>query len=414
MAQEDNSSSDSSDDFSWLDSLFKSPPPVIPPSAGLQSQYGPVGTEQLGPQQMGMPAPGGFDPVVNAGLLGLGGRPVTASRLAAMQNTLGATAGLGNADMGVAGTFAGPMARGANLAKMKLAQAMDRWGASSEMIRQQTGWDRNAANQWRYEIPDNQMAFKPGVISPIEPSPVNPDPNHVDLSWKPPPNNNVRMNETGRAMRLDDMVDHPELFKAYPDLGQIAVRPGYDMGQLGSYTPGVSGSAGKMTVNPQSPDSMLETVLHELQHGVQDKEGFAGGSSPSWFAQAKALDPSNTVLNTPYGNEPYQLYRSTSGEVEARTTTGRRTLTAEQRALRQNQPTNDVPRPEQINLIPDDSKTGTYISKGQELPNLGSRSIKVPVDEMMHPEYKEYLKQLVLSGYKAISPRGSSIVEFEK
>ena len=58
-------------------------------------------------------------------------------------------------------------------------------------------------------------------------------------------------------------------------------------------------------------------MLHELQHAIQNREGFASGGSPSQFEGLY--------------NNPYEAYRRLGGEVEARMVQNRMDLTPQQR-----------------------------------------------------------------------------------
>lgn len=105
----------------------------------------------------------------------------------------------------------------------------------------------------------------------------------------------------GRAESpLVNALRHPELMRAYPEKQSIRVvedstRPG---GSWGSNIVEVGG------------DDKRSTVLHELQHAIQDREGFAKGGS---------------------GKE--ENYRRLAGEAEARATQARMNMTpAERRA----------------------------------------------------------------------------------
>ena len=77
-------------------------------------------------------------------------------------------------------------------------------------------------------------------------------------------------------------------------------------------------------------------ALHELQHGVQEIEGFAKGGSPSTVMtklqqsnpdEYQRLLSSSQNLNDIYDN----AYKRIAGEVEARAVQKRRNMTPEQR-----------------------------------------------------------------------------------
>lgn len=80
---------------------------------------------------------------------------------------------------------------------------------------------------------------------------------------------------------LSDILEHPELFAAYPSLRNIAIIPISTKDVYGYYTPG------DRTIGINSNLSVgeaLSTMLHEIAHGVQSIEGFAAGGSPEMVA----------------------------------------------------------------------------------------------------------------------------------
>lgn len=79
--------------------------------------------------------------------------------------------------------------------------------------------------------------------------------------------------------KLSEFFDHPELFAAYPDLRDMGVvlehSPNSDF--LGTYNP----RKNEVWLNTSRPvEEMRGTLLHELQHWVQEQEGFDVGSNP--------------------------------------------------------------------------------------------------------------------------------------
>jgi Large polyvalent protein associated domain 23 len=139
-----------------------------------------------------------------------------------------------------------------NFDKNNLAQAlkMEKEGVDPRQIWSETGsikapWDK----QWRQEIDDSVANI-----------PYSPD----------------------RSGRADMFVKHPELFDNYPSMSGMSF--GVDsqsMGSLnGSYIP--SSDAIKLGSGNTS------TGLHELQHAIQGREGFARGGSE--FSALKIID----------------------------------------------------------------------------------------------------------------------------
>ncbi len=74
------------------------------------------------------------------------------------------------------------------------------------------------------------------------------------------------------------MLDYPELFDAYPELAEMEVWDSYlGKGYYGDYDQWTH----IITMNEAlTPEERRSTLLHEIQHAIQDIEGFAAGSSP--------------------------------------------------------------------------------------------------------------------------------------
>lgn len=83
---------------------------------------------------------------------------------------------------------------------------------------------------------------------------------------------------------LPDILDHPSLYKEYPDLKNVKIKfTSYDaMFGRGSYNDADNVlSVSKNILDDK--DEAKSTILHEIQHAIQQKEGFARGGSPMQF-----------------------------------------------------------------------------------------------------------------------------------
>lgn len=89
---------------------------------------------------------------------------------------------------------------------------------------------------------------------------------------------------------LEEVLHHPKLYKDYPELKGmlVSISPPGNAGKGASYTPRIDRSAeGLFDLEPQikiradSPEEVKSMLLHEIQHYIQEKEGFALGGSPS-------------------------------------------------------------------------------------------------------------------------------------
>ena len=146
--------------------------------------------------------------------------------------------------------MAGRNARGADLDALNRAVEMQRDGAKMEDIRKETGWFTGADGKWRYEIDDSGMEYYRGE--------------RVD-----------RGNAT-----LENIIDHEELFRAYPQLRQVKVRfEDLPDGTRGQY----DRKSNTIIMNQSLRSAPEDTLVHEIQHAVQQAEGFAAGSSPGYW-----------------------------------------------------------------------------------------------------------------------------------
>lgn len=145
--------------------------------------------------------------------------------------------------------LAGEHALIANRQSLVKAQTMESIGKGKEEIWKETGWVKGRDGKWRFEIPDNldKINFAP-----------------------------LKENET---CRLGDIYNNPKLYEAYPELEDMKIRLSSD---LPDSTHGRFNSDG-ITLNrktlEEAPAQAKETLVHEIQHAIQEKEDFASGGN---------------------------------------------------------------------------------------------------------------------------------------
>jgi hypothetical protein len=185
--------------------------------------------------------------------------------------------------------------------------------------------------------------------------------------------------EIDRA-RIQEALSHPELFKAYPQLGQkdVFLDPTLDSLAAWNRANPSSGIDAFMKINQDVYPKRPDVALHELQHGVQELEGFASGGSlesaplvfePNEVAQ-RVKNIREQLGKTIYGTPEYKLledklsqlsaqmkenaslegYMRLAGEAEARAVEKRMGMTPEQRL--QNFPLESYDRPVNSLLFP--------------------------------------------------------------
>jgi hypothetical protein len=296
-----------------------------------------------------------------------------------------------------------------NLPKIKanldVARQMEAAGETPKEIWLATGWERTKDNgKWKYDLPDFKLrteivAYKNGKF--------------VKLPLK-------EAVEDGSKYRLSEIAHNlTDLTKAYPEIGDIIIefRDEQPKGTA-YYQPLQKDGLGRVYANEKivvstadldNINTLNSILAHEIQHAIQDIEGFArGGNTESGINYIK-LKLLNAVKNLSKWKElttereklikegksifskeiddidkkrddfllkyaaqltkegtisaaEYEAYRSLAGEAEARNTQKRLTMTPEQRREQMLSETED---------IAEDSKIYIYgANKVQESRNL--------------------------------------------
>lgn len=162
-------------------------------------------------------------------------------------------------------SYTGDNALHSELVKQNKATAMimEKVGADKDAIRVSTGWFRNPYDKkWRYEIPDNVASWK--------------------TNFRTIPLDNAKY----KSMKVGDVFSHDELFKLYPEAKDILFEkiPGSGEEQA-NYNPELN----RIRVYSGAIDP-LGSMLHELQHWVQNKEGFARGTNPNKSGEKATIE----------------------------------------------------------------------------------------------------------------------------
>lgn len=94
------------------------------------------------------------------------------------------------------------------------------------------------------------------------------------------------------------ILKHPELYRVYPSLLDMPVdiKDASSLTYRAAYNPKDKRIVLGKTSNP---DDMKKSLLHEIQHAIQDYEGFSGGSSPQYgYSKTQASDFNQNVRST--------------------------------------------------------------------------------------------------------------------
>lgn len=289
-------------------------------------------------------------------------------------------------------SYGGVNANTADQKTLARAQELQMQGEDDERVRKETGWHTGMEGKLRFEIDDSKMKYHRGGDAAFSRS----HPDYAEYqklvdkmltgsaeAWKPEDQERLQEldktwgREYGRLSErvesgnatLEDVIDHEELFQAYPQLRNVRVEfkelPGNTQGYF-------SPSENKIALDSKLRSAPEATIIHEIQHAIQKAEGFASGASPEYWQQHRdeakeariadireeiarleeqlpwdlnrwtaeddaieakigELEDSIIDIQNGVGMDSYDLYRNTAGEIEARDAASRRGLTPEQR-----------------------------------------------------------------------------------
>jgi hypothetical protein len=277
--------------------------------------------------------------------------------------------------------FIGPYAETWNSKAALKAMQMERAGKSPEEIWEATKTFKGADGNWRQEISDQSSQFmteaklkakadsmKEQEIAnkkAIAQSKLHPDlfPKELTAAQKALREQTKALNEertmlhgpmtnpVGRGNFAKHVLEHSDLYKAYPELADVIIRQGRDLrgfraatnigkpsypgDPVSSYTDMDITKIG-LRLDPRS------SALHELQHVIQQIEGWApGGNIQSAFENDEAHEILKSLQKSAFNpttsqSELQQLaarqyYLRLAGEAEARATQARQNMSNAQR-----------------------------------------------------------------------------------
>ena len=208
---------------------------------------------------------------------------------------LGAEAGAGLA------IFAGIKAAKGNTNALGTAKDMAMDGLSRDDIWKKTGWFEDVDGHWKFEINDSGMsvmpagdrALGPGAGPSIIPVDINKHLTHEELLRQYPDISGSGMSYTDNVS-MGGYYNRPGRFpERYTVSGGENVYGKHDSfkGEIDYGEPSF--------VNPEGTRSVMG---HELQHGVQQREGFAQGGSPDEFSRPPLNLGNLTLEQVLYGD----------------------------------------------------------------------------------------------------------------
>ncbi len=165
---------------------------------------------------------------------------------------------IGGQASGQRGIFAGVRAKTADLDALDNAKQLAESGASRDKIWNETGWFKDVDGQWKFEIDDSGA-----LVEQLE-----------------------------RAPRGHERLIHNQVQSSYPETwGEMnqSIYPSM-------FPEGKTLDDNSITATGPTSELRRQVALHELQHVVQGREGFAEGGSQLDFSDL----PSEKILDTEF------------------------------------------------------------------------------------------------------------------
>lgn len=143
---------------------------------------------------------------------------------------------------------------------LDVAKQMEDEKKDAKIIKMATGWEKGVDGKWRYEMQDAKIKDTidvggGNIVKRFE----------EDMLWT--------------DGKLEDAVDAPKLFEAYPQLKNIKIHTDAvmnDMPSNGEYNPQTK----TITIHADELKYLNSILNHEIQHVIQREEGFAHGGTP--------------------------------------------------------------------------------------------------------------------------------------
>ncbi len=183
--------------------------------------------------------------------------------------------------------------------ELAAAELMEQMGKSPQEILRETGWFRNDDGKWRFYIPDNLDGINLKKFRQITSKKSGTDEH--------------------KQTTIDKIYDNPALFAAYPFLRDIKITQNDKMDAFGMAGDGlieINFKYVRKDGKPVTDEEHRKTIVHEIQHIIQEHEGFAEGySDEDKETAAKVLKKDISEVTQ---DDMDDVYRRAAGEREAR------------------------------------------------------------------------------------------------
>ena len=148
------------------------------------------------------------------------------------------------------------MERGERMRNLEVAKGMEKEGRDAKTVKLATGWERGVDGMWRYEVGDLRVKGNDVVKRYRE---------VLD----------EKKGDGEKVVTLGELCDGGELLNAYPRLSDVKVEIGDAKGAMGYYIDG----ANKIVLDKNRLEWAEDCLTHEVQHVIQELEGFEGGGN---------------------------------------------------------------------------------------------------------------------------------------
>lgn len=199
------------------------------------------------------------------------------------------------------------------------------------------------------------------------------------------------MKIVGSDAKVTDVIDHPTLFKQYPELKDYKIKFSTVGNYGGQFDPNTKTISVSWDLRVRKPEEIKSTLLHEIQHAIQEREGFARGGSPALFGNNSNDANLKDLFNRQWDyvnsleqgskkwslandelqriakelNTPKQNYQRLAGEVEARDVSARMDLTPQQRVNNPPYRSQGIPVKDQIVRFDGGVSASKDVTKGR-------------------------------------------------
>lgn len=189
---------------------------------------------------------------------------------------------------------AGPMSKGIGLAGMMM-------GPKAKTAGKVADWFTGVDGRQRFEVPDSKAELLTEKLPLFNKDAVV---TGQEKPWYHIPFMEGEKKFDGKSRwegmtdrKLKDTISHPELFENYPHMADMPVKSiGISMSK-GAYDP----KTNTMRLNGGRREDLLSTVLHEVQHAIQEHEGFARGGNTNEFLPKSHAKTAARVSDEWYG-----------------------------------------------------------------------------------------------------------------